>query len=213
MAVSGGSDQKAVFMSILGFFRTGFATSTLVLVLGLGACTTIEGTNALVDATTFERDVANETLIGLGFLTREGKPMIDTPRAPLVLPKDSSSLPQPKGEETASLLPEDSDKVQIDASNLTDEDMVRLRRARVVDLRALSGRPLTDAEARQLTALMRAANLSVRTKVSRPLYVPSDSYFTSVNGQDLICLADNGDLVPLDDPACPPEIRAALEIN
>lgn len=198
-------------MSILGFRRTGFVATALFLAFGLGACTTVEGTNALVDAQTFEREVANETLQGLGMLPRKGKPIIKSARAPLVLPKDTASLPAPK-KSNEDLLPEDSDKVQIDATNLTKEDLRRLRNARVVDLRTYAGRPLTEVETRQLTARMTAARLKAK-KSSRPLYLPPDDYFTTIGGQDLICLAANGDLVPLDDPACPPEIRAALQGN
>lgn len=190
--------------------RITFAGVTLTALIALSACTTIEGTNALVDAETFEREVANSTLSGLGIIDKPApKESIKTPRAPLVLPKDLTSLPEPKKSD-ASLLPEDSDKVQIDASNLTEEDIRRLRNARVFDPRTASGRPLTDAETAQLSARLQAVRVS---DGSRPLYLPPDEYFTTVNGQDLICLAPNGDLVPLDDPACPPEIRAALSGN
>lgn len=196
-------------MSILNLKRCAFAATALLMAIGLGACTTVEGTNALVDASTFEREVATETLQGLGLIGRESKPTIETPRAPLVLPKDSNALPAPR---TANneLLPEDSDTVQIDVSNISEEDLRRLRNARVVDLRSKGGRPLTEIETRQLTARMTAAQLTP-SRGSRPLYLPPDEYFTTVGGLDLICLAANGDLVPLDDPSCPPEIRAALQ--
>jgi hypothetical protein len=98
--------------------------------------------------------------------------------------------------------------VQIDTAGLSDEDLKRLRNARVVDLRTLSGRPLTDAEAKQLTARMTAAQLK---SGPRPLYLPPDEYFTVVGGKDTVCLAKNGDLVPLNDESCPPEIRKALQ--
>ncbi|UJQ95875.1 hypothetical protein [Mariluticola halotolerans] len=196
-------------MSFLNNGRAGFAAALLFASFALSACTTVEGTNALVDASTFEREVANQTLQGLGMMPKEKKPMIETPRAPLVLPKDKNALPPPT-EETAGLLPEDSDKVQIDASNLTEDELRRLRNARVVDLRSVSGRPLTETESRQLTARMTAARLKAKAS-SRPLFLPPDEYFTTVGGQDLVCLAENGDLVTLDDPACPPELRAALQ--
>jgi len=197
-------------MSILEPGRITFAATAIFVVLGLGACTTVEGTNALVDATTFEREVATETLKGLGVIERENKETITTPRAPLVLPKDKNALPTPKQAST-DMLPEDSDSVQIDASGLTEEDIRRLRNARVVDVRTISGRPLTKQEATKLTARMRAARIAISQNKERPLYLPPDEYFTTVGGLDLICLAENGDLVPLDDPACPPEIRAALQ--
>jgi len=197
-----------------GMHRTqtiGKMTLGLLVALALGACTTVEGTNALVDVGTFEREVANETLKGLGMLEREAKPDINTPRAPLVLPKDRAALPPPRTQ-VANVLPEDSDRVLIDASGLTEEDMRRLRNARVMDLRTVSGRPLTQQEAAQLTARMTQARLqSGRNRT--PLYIPPDAYFTTVGGQDLICLAPNGDLVPLDDASCPAEIRQALRGN
>ncbi len=174
----------------------------------VSACTTVEGTNAFVDAETFEREVMSETLRGLGVIERENKPEIETPRAQLVLPNQTASLPTPT-EGNLSALPEDSDTVQIDMTNISEEDLRRLRNARVVDLRTFSGRPLTEAETRQLTARMAGERLSHNGR--RPLYLPPDRYFTTVNNVDLICLAPNGDLVPLDDPACPPEIRAALQ--
>ncbi len=198
-------------MSILTTSRMGLAVTGLVAMAGLGACTTVEGTNALTDVATFEREVATETLKGLGVVPREGKKPIETPRAPLALPKDDSQLPPPQ-ESRVAQLPEDSDKVQIDASNLSEEDLQRLRNARVMDVRTMSGRPLTDKESRQLRARMQQARLEERAgQTERPLYLPPDEYFTTVNGQDTVCLADNGDLVPLDDPACPPAIRAALQ--
>ncbi len=194
--------------------RTGIA-KRLASFVGIGlilsfvsACTTVEGTNAFVDAETFEREVMSETLRGLGVLEREEKPEISSPRARLVMPNQNASLPPPT-ESNMSALPEDSDTVQIDMTNLTEEDLRRLRNARVVDLRSISGRPLTEDETRQLTARMAGARV-VRDG-RRPLYLPPERYFTTVNSVDLVCLAPNGDLVPLDDPACPPEIRAALQ--
>lgn len=187
-----------------------FAIAGLAL-SGIAACTTIEGTNAFVDAGTFEREVMSETLIGIGIIDREGKAELSTPRGPLVLPTQTASLPTPT-ESAIDQLPEDSDTVQIDTTGITEADMQRLRGARVIDLRSLGGRPLTAAETRQLTARMIAAGLTP-TGGSRPLYLPPDRYFTTVNNQDLICLAPNGDLVPLTDPACPEEIRAILQAS
>jgi len=185
------------------------AGTALAALVALSACTTVEGTNALVDPATFEREVASSTLKGLGLLDQDTKETIKTQRAPLVLPRDMASLPAPKKLDE-DVLPEDSDKVQIDSTNLTEEDIRRLRNARVFDPRSVSGRPLTDAETAQLTARMQAVRVRAG---ARPLYLPPDEYFTTVNGQDLICLAPNGDLVPIDDPNCPPEIRAALSGN
>jgi hypothetical protein len=189
--------------------RAGLLSLTLILASGLAACTTTEGTNALSDIGTFEREVMTDTMKGMGLLDREQKDENIQPRGPLVLPK-SASLPPPVESKVAAgeaLLPEDSSNARIDTRNLTEDDIKRLRNARVVDLRTLDGRPLTDAEARQLTARFTAARLQGGP---RPLYLPPEEYFTTVKGKDMVCLAANGELVPLDDKSCPPEIRKAL---
>lgn len=188
--------------------RGGLLTVGLVLGLGLSACTTTEGTNALSDVGTFEREVLTETMKGMGMMEREEKPENAERRGPLVLPKSAASLPAPQDKtKAAELLPEDSNNVQIDTSNISEADLKRLRNARVVDLRTLNGRPLTDVEAKQLTARMTAAKLKGGP---RPLYLPPEEYYTTVKGQDLVCLAANGELVPLTDQSCPPEVRKAL---
>jgi hypothetical protein len=174
----------------------------------LSACTTTEGTNAMGDFGTFEREVMTETLVGLGGMPREMKEEPKTPRAPLVLPKDSKSLPAPTNETKMAQLPEDSSKVQIDTSGMSEADISRLRNARVVDLRTISGRPLTDAEAKMLTARMTAAQLKPG---ARPLYLPPEDYFTTVSGTDMVCATKSGDLVPLNHKDCPKEIREALK--
>lgn len=190
--------------------RAGMLSLGIVLGLGLAACTTTEGTNALTDVGTFEREVMSETLRGMGMLEREEKPELESRRGPLVLPKGGVPLPDPKDAEddkVADLLPKDSSTVQIDTTGLSEDDMKRLRNARVVDLRTLDGRPLTEEESRKLTARMTAAKLKGG---ARPLYLPPEQYFTTVKGQDMVCLAPNGELVPLTDKSCPPEIRKAL---
>lgn len=186
--------------------RTGLFSLALVVGLGLSACTTTEGTNAMTDFGTFEREVMTSTLQGFGVIDRAEKEETNQRRAPLVMPK-TTALPPPTEETKVAMLPEDSDNVQLDTSNLSEQDIKRLRNARVVDLRTLSGRPLTDTEAKQLTARMTAAQLK---SGPRPLYLPPDEYFTTVRGQDMVCLAPNGDLVSLNDKACPDEIRRAL---
>jgi hypothetical protein len=189
--------------------RAGLLSLGLILSAGLAACTTTEGTNALSDIGTFEREVAIETMKGMGLMEREEKDENIQPRGPLVLPK-TASLPPPvdaKTDTAEAQLPVNTDNAQIDARNLTEDDLKRLRNARVVDLRTIDGRPLTDEEARQLTARFKAAKLAPG---SRPLYLPPEEYFTTVKGKDTVCLAANGELVPLDDKACPPEIRKAL---
>ena len=187
--------------------RGGLLAASLVLALGLGACTTTEGTNALTDIATFEREVAIETMQGMGMMEREQKNEDLSPRGPLVMPKSAALPPPQQGSRSAALLPEDSSKVRIDASGLSQEDISRLRNARVVDNDTLDGRPLTEEETRKLTARMTAAR---RASGPRPLYMPPVEYFTTVKGQDTVCLARNGDLVPINDPSCPPEIRKAL---
>ena len=106
---------------------------------------------------------------------------------PAALPPPTTSL--------ASQLPANSDTVQIDTANLSQEDMRRLRNARVVDLRSLSGRPLTEEEARALTARMQAGNMAVSTNTKRPLYLPPDEYFTRVGDADLVCMNTSNQLV------------------
>ena len=179
----------------------------LIVALALGACTTTEGTNALTDFGTFEREVMTSSLQGLGVIDREEKEETDHRRAPLALPKDNGALPAPREETLVAGLPEDSDRVQIDTSGLSEDDIKRLRNARVVDLRTLSGRPLTDEETRQLTARMTAARLK---SGPRPLYLPPEEYFTNIEGTDLVCMSKAGVLVPVSHKDCPYEIKEAI---
>ena len=53
--------------------RGGLLSLGLILGLGLSACTTVEGTNALTDVGTFEREVMSETLRGVGMIDKEQK--------------------------------------------------------------------------------------------------------------------------------------------
>jgi hypothetical protein len=129
--------------SLSAVTRGGLLAVGLVLGLGLSACTTVEGTNAMTDIATFEREVAIESMKGMGMMDREAKDENVTPRGPLVMPKTAAALPAPKDpkvDKTAELLPKDSDQVQIDTTNISEEDLKRLRNARVVDLRTLDGR-------------------------------------------------------------------------
>lgn len=191
--------------------RAGLAALGLMATLALGACTTIEGANALTDFGTFEREVLNTTARGVGLIPGETpKEDLTAARAPLVLPRNQAALPAPT-QATTSQLPADSSKVQIDTANLTAADIENLRNARVVDLRSLSGRPLTEAEINQMTARMRAANMQVTGNAARPLYLPPAEYFTRVGDAQLVCRAPNGELVSLRDDRCPAEIRSALQ--
>lgn len=200
------------------FFSFAKRAGTSVLLgaslLGLAACTTVEGTNAFKDGNTFEREVMTETLRGLGVMDREEKEQISAPRAPLVLPKDTKFLPIPTETSSASL-PEDSDKVRLDESQLTEAEIKLIRGARVADLSDAQGRAFTPKEAQEVARRFREQRLAYQKALKsgdkRPLYLPPEKYFTKVGGQDLICLAENGDLVPLDSPLCPPEIREALQ--
>jgi hypothetical protein len=189
--------------------RIAAITLGLAAAFMLSACTTTEGTNAMTDFGTFEREVMTSTLTGFGVIGKgEEKDEDVQPRGPLVLPKDARSLPAPStGETSVASLPVDSDRVQIDTTGLSDEDLKRLRNARVVDLRTVSGRPLTDAESKQLTARMTAARLKPG---ARPLYLPPEEYFFNLEGTDLVCMSKSGELVPVNSNECPKEIREAI---
>ena len=192
--------------------RAGMAALGIVLALALSACTTVEGTNALTDVGTFEREVMVSTARGFGLLPGEApKEEPTAARAPLVLPASGQALPAPTQQAASAALPANSDTVRIDTTNLTEADIQRLRNAKVVDLRSLSGRPLTEAEARTLTARMQAANVAVSGSAERPLYLPPAEYFTRVGDAELVCSTPSGQLVSMKDPACPPAARAALE--
>lgn len=188
------------------------ASLGIVLALALGACTTVEGTNALTDFGTFEREVMMTTARGVGLIP--GKPPkedITTARAPLVLPASGQALPVPAPETAIAQLPADSDSVRIDTTNLTEADLTRLRNAKVVDLASVSGRALTEQETRTLVARMKAANADVTTvNGERPLYLPPEEYFTRVGDADLVCAAPGGELVSINDPKCPEEVRKAI---
>ncbi|WP_404405994.1 hypothetical protein [Pelagibacterium halotolerans] len=175
--------------------------------VALNACTTIEGTNAMTDPVTFEREVLRSTLQGVGLVPEEDKTPVSVERAPLVVPAAGTTAPQPQ--QSTATIPEDRDEVVVDASGLTQADLQMLRQGRVVDVASTSGRPLTEAETRQLAARMAAYNRQ-QGIVERNIYLPPEDYFTRVGGEDLICLAPNGDLVSINDPACPPDVRAQL---
>lgn len=203
--------QQAAFS---GTTRAALAGLALLATLALGACTTVEGTNALTDLGTFEREVMSSTARGFGLIPgEEPKEDLTQARAPLALPRDKANLPPPATQAAAAQLPTNSDRVQIDTSGLTEADLTRLRNARVVDLRSLSGRPLTEAESKALTARLSASNMAVSVNAKRPLYLPPDEYFTRVGDADLICRTPNGELVSLRDARCPEEVRRALRTS
>ena len=184
-----------------------FAAISLVS-LGLSACTTTEGTNAFTSAQTFETEVMDKTAAGLGLIPQEVKPDPTNPRGPLVMPKDTKTLPPPEKEtQVADQLPVDSAQPKVDTAGLSTADIERIRHVRVVDVNTPDGRPLTAAELQKLTGKMKAYQLSSK----RSIFTPPEQYFTLASGQqDMVCLAKNGDLVSVNDPNCPLEIRKAL---
>lgn len=178
----------------------------LLVSTGLSACTTTEGTNAFTDFGTFEREVMTPTAQGIGLVPKDVKPDPTNPRGPLVLPKDNS-LPPPEKETAVAALPEDSAQPKIDTTGMTQDDINRAKLVRIVDLNTPDGRPLTQAEFQKLTSRMKAYQVNQK----RSIFVPPEEYFTVSGGQqNLICLAKNGDLVAVNDPNCPIELRNAL---
>jgi hypothetical protein len=195
----------------MAFDLTGRRTVTVAAILlvgmGLSACTTTEGTNAFTDIGTFEREVMTSTAQGVGLVPKEEKPEPTNPRGALVMPKAGQALPAPTEDTAVAMLPEDSDSVKVDATGLSDADLARAKRTKVVSLATPDGRPLTAAELKALTARMK----EFRVSQDRSIYTPPEEYFTvTANQQDLVCLAASGELVSVNDPACPPEIRKAL---
>ncbi|MGV3490772.1 MAG: hypothetical protein ACO1OG_05550 [Devosia sp.] len=195
----------------MAFDLTGQRALGLAIVLltgvGLSACTTTEGTNAFTDFGTFEREVMTSTAVGIGLVPREEKPDPTNPRGPLVMPKSGQALPAPTENSTIAMLPEDSSTVQLDATGLSAEDLARAKRTKVVTVATPDGRPLTAAELQALTSRMK----EFRFTRKRSIYTPPEQYFSvNANQQDLVCLAAGGELVSVNDPACPPEIRKLL---
>ena len=187
--------------------RSAYLAAILLVATSLAACTTTEGTNAFTDIGTFEREVMTSTARGVGLIPKEEKPDPTNPRGPLVLPKAGQALPAPTTETAVAMLPEDSATVKVDTTGLTAEDLARAKRTKVVSLQTPDGRPLTAAELQTLTSRMKEYRVSQK----RSIYTPPEQYFTvSTNQQDLVCLNRNGDLVSVNDPSCPPEIRKSL---
>jgi hypothetical protein len=134
----------------MGFDLTGRRTASVAAILlvsiGLSACTTTEGTNAFTDIGTFEREVMTSTAQGVGLVPKEEKPEPTNPRGPLVLPKSGQALPAPTEDTAVAMLPEDSDLVKVDSTGLSDADLARAKRTKVVSLQTPDGRPLTATE-------------------------------------------------------------------
>ena len=190
--------------------RTASVAAILLVAMGLSACTTTEGTNAFSDIGTFEREVMTSTAQGIGLVPKNEKPDPTNPRGALVMPKSGQPLAAPTEGTAVAMLPEDSSAVKIDATGLSDADLARAKRTKVVSLQTPDGRPLTQAELKALTARMK----EFRVSKERSIFTPPEEYFAvTANQQDLVCLAANGELVSVNDPACPPEIRKALLKN
>ena len=84
---NGLTGQRAALSAAM---RAGLLAIGLLLTAGLSACTTVEGTNAMTDFGTFEREVMITTARGVGLVP--GETAKDEPtqaRAPLVLPKNA----------------------------------------------------------------------------------------------------------------------------
>lgn len=179
----------------------------LLAALSLSACTTVEGTNAFADPATFEREVLRSTLQGVGIVESEQKQLDAVERGPLVVPTAGSAPPPPT--QSVAAIPQDSARVMIDPAGLTDADLRVLQEGRVVGRNVATGRALTEAETRQLAARM-AAYRRAQGGGERSIYLPPESYFTRVGSQELICQAASGELVSVNDPNCPPDVRASL---
>lgn len=190
--------------------RLAVAAVATAAVAGLGACTTLEGNNAFTSFETFEQEVVVGTMQGIGLVPKESKEPEANVRAPLVMPGDTASLPSPTEDNSEVMIPEDSDRVTLDTSSLSEEDLRLLGRVRVADDpdNPFSNRTPEEQEFRRLIGQMEAYR-GLRGG-QRPLYMPPERYFTTVDDVELVCLANNGDLVAVTDPACPPEIRNAL---
>jgi hypothetical protein len=188
--------------------RAATLAAILLVTAGLSACTTTEGTNALTDIGTFEREVMTPTAQGIGLVPKTVKPDPTNPRGPLVIPKSTAALPPPEeADPDVAALPVDNNQPQIDTNGMSQADIEHARHVRVVDLNTPDGRPLTAAEFKKLVGKMK--DYQVRQK--RSIFVPPEEYFTVTAGQqDLVCLAKSGDLVAVNDPTCPVEIRKAL---
>lgn len=183
---------------------------TVSLLALTGACTTVEGGNAFIDMETFGREVVDETVIGLGMKPRIYKDVPKNQRAELVLPKQGQVGAPSEGR--VAELPQDSDGVIIDPNKVTPAMVRRIRQARVVDtVDIVAGRVLTPQERKRLSQQIVQARLLFQQSRSVTLFEPPKDYFTSLGGSDLICLAPDGELVLLDDPKCPADIRAALD--
>jgi len=189
--------------------RRGAVLAAIVLIAaGLSACTTTEGTNAFTSAQTFEDEVLNPAADGIGLIPPPpAKPDPTNPRGPLVMPKANTVVPPPTKDTVTAQLPVDNGAPSVNTSGLSADDIARLKHVRVVDVNTPDGRPLTAAELKQMTAKMKGFTYNSK----RSIFTPPEQYFTLDGGQqDFVCLSKTGNLVPVNDPTCPVEVRNAL---
>ncbi len=189
--------------------RSAAFAAILLFAAGLAGCTTTEGTNAFSDAGTFEREVMDTTAAGIGLIPGPpAKPDPTNPRGPLVLPKSTAVLPPPTTDAAADAqLPVDAAQPKVDTAGLNQAEIERLRHVRVVDVNTPDGRPLTAAELQKMTARMKGYTLNQNKSIFTP---PAEYFQVGASTQDLVCLSKDGDLVAVNDPACPAELRNAL---
>ncbi len=195
----------------MAFDLTGRHTATLAVLLlvsvGLSACTTTEGTNAFTSPQTFETEVMDKTAQGLGLIPAPVKPDPTNPRGPLVIPRDTNVLPPPETDTKVAELPVDNSQPQIDTNGLSQSDIERLRHVRVVDVNT-PRRPSAD---RRRVADADLAHEGLHAQFEALDLHPARAVFLGRRRQkDLVCLAKDGDLVSVNDPNCPLEIRNAL---
>jgi hypothetical protein len=125
------------------------------------------------------------------------------------MPGNTAALPQPTQDNSELFIPTDSDQVTIDTAGLTNEDLRLLGRVRVVEEDdPYANRLPEEREFRRMVEQMQAYR-GMQTG-QRPIDMPPERYFTTVDEDELVCLAANGDLVSISDPACPSSIRQAL---
>jgi hypothetical protein len=157
--------------------------------LGLAACTTTEGTNAFSDIGTFEREVMSETLRGMACCSSASRRMRTSIRAARSCCPNPTPIFRRRHEKTdtaearcRSIRQQGADRRD---RNLSEADIAPAQGARGRPLRIVDGRPLTE-EARQDHPQDEGGKASPG---ARPLYLPPEEYFTTVKGQDIVCLA------------------------
>ena len=160
--------------------RAGLLTAGLLLGLGLSACTTTEGTNALSDIGTFEREVLTETMKGMGVHGARGEGGAPSAAARWFCPRPARCLRRTEASRRRAAAQDFDQRSDRHLQPLGGRPAAPAQRPGRRPAHPL-GPPLTDVEAKQLTARMTAAKLNGGP---RPLYLPPEEYFTTVKGQD-----------------------------